>query len=257
MVASNTASTITVTLDGLTATSADVTAIEVRPCWTLASLFPAADANVSFTPSASGTSGTRRTTILFPNTVATGINRSASATYFFNNTSGIQDWVSTAATTTKAGDKPILPGEYVIHRNTGGTPQNLSLTQCGGVLSKPLTYYIATSATSLNDTYVALPRPTDYTLAELGLTDTAFTQSTGKTANTRKDTLLVISVSGSGINRSASATYFKYNNDWYSTAGTANNVNTAVIPAGSAVVIRKVTSDGSDKVWKNTINVSL
>ena len=75
MVASNDATTITVNLDGLTASSADITSVEVRPCWTLKTLFPASDANVSFTPSASATAGNRRTTILFPNNTGTGINR--------------------------------------------------------------------------------------------------------------------------------------------------------------------------------------
>ena len=257
MVASNDASSVTVNLDGLTVSSADVSSVEVRPCWTLKTLFPAADANVSFTPSASATAGNRRTTILFPNNTGNGINRSASTTYFFNNAAGVQDWVSTAATSVKAGDTAILPGAYVIHRNTGGTPANLSLTHSGAVFAKPLAFYIGTSATSANDTYVALPRPTDYTLAELGIGDSAFTQSTSKTAGGRRDLLLVISTSGSGINRSAATTYFKFANDWYSTASTAAATNNAVIPAGSAVVIRKVVSDGNDRIWNNSLNTSL
>ena len=257
MVASNDATTITVNLDGLTASSADITSVEVRPCWTLKTLFPASDANVSFTPSASATAGNRRTTILFPNNTGTGINRSASTTYFFNNAAGVQDWVSTAATSTKAGDTAILPGAYVIHRNTGGTPVNLALTHSGAVFARPISIYLGTSATSANDTYVALPRPTDYTLSQLGITDTAFTQSTSKTAGGRRDLLLVVNPSGTGINRSAATTYFRFANDWYSTANTATATNNAVIPAGAAVIIRKVLSDGNDRVWANNLNVSL
>ena len=256
-VASNTTSSITINLDGLSVTTPDITAIEVRPCWTLNTLFPASDANVSFTPSASATTGNRRTTILFPNMTGVGVNRSSSATYFFNNAVGIQDWVSTSATSTKAGDTAILPGSYVIHRNSGGTPVNLTFTHAGGVLASSLTYYIDTSATGQNDNYVSLARPTDYTLAELGLTDAAFTQSTSRTTGGRRDVLLVISGTGSGLNRSASSTYFKFNNDWYSTANTAVTTNNAVIPAGSAVVIRKVASDGNSKIWTNNLNASL
>lgn len=257
MVASNDTTSVTVNLDGLTVASGDITGIEVRPCWTLNTLFPAGDANVSFTPSSSATAGTRRTQLLIPDSTGSGVNRSASATYFFNNTAGVQDWVSTAATGVKAGDTAILPGQYLIHRNIGGTPVNLSLTHSGAVFAKPATFYIGTSASGANDNYFALPRPTDYNLSDLGLTDSAFTQSTSKTAGGRKDTLLVISVAGSGINRSASSTYFKYANDWYSTANTAAATNNAVIPAGSAVIIRKVTSDGNDRVWSNNLNASL
>ena len=257
MVASNTTSSITVNLDGLTVGSSDVTSIEVRPCWTLATLFPAADANVSFTPSASAGGAARRTTILFPNITGAGINRAPASTYFFNNATGVQDWVATTATSTKAGNTAILPGTYVIHRNTGGTPVALSFTHSGSVMTQPLTTYVATDATKANDTYVALPRPSDYTLAQLGLTDSSFTQSTSKGGAGRRDTLLVIPQTGSGINRAATSTYFKYLNDWYSTASTTLATNNAVIPAGAAVIIRKVTSDGNDRTWTNSINVSL
>jgi len=257
MVASNDTSSITVNLDGLTATSADITSVEVRPCWTLKTLFPASDANVSFTPSASATQGNRRTQILFPSLITTGVNRAPASTYFFNNTTGVQDWVSTGAASTKAGDTAILPGTYVIHRNTGGTPSNLNLTQVGAVFAQTLTSYIATSTNKVNDNYVGLPRPTDYTIAELGITDGSFTQSTAKTAGSRRDLLLVINPTGSGVNRAPSATYFRFQNDWYSTASTTSPTNNAVIPAGAAVIIRKVVSDGNDRVWTNNLNVTL
>jgi len=257
-VASNTASTITINLDGLTVGTSDVTAIEVRPCWTLNTLFPPSDANVSFTPSLGVNSGTRRTTILIPDySTNKGVNRSASATYFYNTNASVQDWVTTAATGVKAGDKAILPGEYVIHRNSGGTPVDLAFTHAGNVLAKPLTYYVDTSATGQNDNYLALPRPTDYTLAELGLTDAGFVQSTGKNTGTRKDVLLVVSVTGTNLNRSATSAYFKFQNDWYSTANTASPTNNAVIPAGSALIIRKSASDGNSKIWTNNLNVNL
>ena len=257
MVASNTTSSITVNLDGLSVGSSDVTSIEVRPCWTLATLFPAADANVSFTPSASAGGAARRTTILFPNTTGAGVNRAPASTYFFNNATGVQDWVATTATSTKAGNTAILPGTYIIHRNTGGSPVALSMTHSGAVMTQPLTTYVATDATKANDTYVALPRPSDYTLAQLGLTDSSFTQSINKGGAGRRDTLLVISQTGSGINRAPTSTYFKYLNDWYSTASTTLPTNNAVIPAGSAIIIRKVTSDGNDRAWTNNLNVSL
>ena len=256
MVASNTTDSITVNLDGLTVATPDITAIEVRPCWTLNTLFPAADANTSFTPSASSSPGARRTTINLPNLTGTGVNRAASATYFFNNAAGVQDWVSTAATSIKAGDTAILPGAYLVLRNTGGTPVNLSLTQTGTVFARPLSYYLGTAATA-NDNYLALPRPTDYTLAELGIDNNAFLASTSTSPGGRRDQLIVLSPTGSGVNRAAAATYFRFNNNWYSTAASTVITNNADISAGSAIIIRKFASDGNDKVWKNDLNVSL
>jgi uncharacterized protein (TIGR02597 family) len=256
-VVSNTTSTITINLDGLNPSNQDITSIEIRPTWTLRSLFPPSDANTSFTPSSSSSPGNRRTQLLIPNNTTSGVNRSASATYFFNNTTGVQDWVSTASTSTKAGDTAILPGSYIIHRNTGGTPVSLSLTLTGGVYSLPLANYLATSSTTPTDTYLALARPTDYTLSELGLDNSSFTQSTSTSPGGRRDTLLVVNMNGTGANRAAAATYFRFNNNWYSTAASTVITNTAVIPAGSAVIIRKVISDGNDRVWTNNLNVSL
>lgn len=258
LVASNTTSELTVNLDGLTVSgTADVSAVEVRPCWTLATLFPAADANVSFTPSASAGGAARRTQILFPNNNSSGVNRAPVATYFFNNATGVQDWVLTSATGTKAGTTVILPGGYVIHRNTGGTPVNLAFTHTGSVLARSLTSYVGTTVSIANDSYLSLPRASDYTLAQLGFTDASFTQSLNKGGSGRRDQLLVIPQAGSGVNRAPTATYFKFANDWYSVANTTAATNNAIIPAGAAIIIRKVAADGNDRVWVNTNNVSL
>jgi len=255
IITSNNASSVTVNLDGLpTPTAANITGIEIRPCWTVGTLFPSANAGVSFVASATSSGGNRRTTINIPDIAGTGVNRSAKTTLFYN--SAVGDWVTTSATTTKAGDTAILPGTYIIHRNTGGTPTNLALTLTGQVFDKPLTNYLGTSNLRADDTYVALPRPVDYRLSELGLDDSSFTQSTSKSGGGRKDQLLVINPAGTGVNRSATATYYKFSGTWYNTAGTASD--SAIIPAGAAIIVRKVIStDGATKTWNNQLNVSL
>jgi uncharacterized protein (TIGR02597 family) len=254
LVVSNGTGDIIVALDGLTATSADITAIEVRPLWTLNTLFPPSDANVSFTPSTGSNASTRRTQLVMPNFTGTGINRAASAVYFYNPT--LADWVATTATGVKAGDTILLPSQYLIHRNTGGTPVNLSPTVVGSVFSKPGALYLGTLSTGANDNPVGLPRPTDYLLSECGFTDSNFIQSTGLNAATRRDTILVYSTTGTGVNRSASKVYFKYLNTWRDTTATSTAVDPA-IPAGSAVIVRKYQSDGNDRIVINSLNVSL
>lgn len=255
LITANTQTTITIDLDGLAASSADITGIEVSPCWSLKTLFPASDAGVSFTASVGINNASRRTQLLLPNFSGTGINRPASTTYFYNP--AVNDWVSTTATSTPAGETAILPGQYLIHRNIGGTPSNLAVTTPGGVLSSPFRTFLGTLTTGLNDNPLSLPRPTDYSITELGLNDSNFVQSTGLNNATRRDTLLVINPTGSGINRPASTVYFRFNNNWYSTANTSVTANTATIPAGSAVYIRKFASDGLDKQMVNQLNVSL
>ena len=61
---------------------------------------------------------------------------------------------------------------------------------------------------------------------------------------------------GTGINRAPAKIYFKYANAWYDTASSTTAVD-PTIPAGSAIVVRKYTSDGSDKILVNASNVAL
>jgi len=254
-IVSNGVNTITVSHDGLTASSSDITAIECHPYWTLNTLFPSSDANVSFVSSASASIGNRRTQILIPNFTNSGINRAPSMTFFYN--ASVSDWVLTSATSTKAGDQVIAPDQYVILRNTGGTPTTLTKTLAGSLLVSQLTTYLSTLSTGQNDNYISIPRATDYTLSQLGFADSNFVQSTSKTIGGRKDTLLVYTTTGSGINRAPSKTYFKYLGSWYDTGSTATAVD-SVIPAGSAVCVRKFASqDGYDKPMTNLSNASL
>ena len=189
-----------------------------------------------------------------PNFNGTGINRAASAVYFYNP--AVSDWVATTATGVKAGDTALVPSQYIIHRNTGGTPVELNATVVGSVFSKPGAVYLGTLTTSANDTPVGLARPTDYKLSEIGLDDTNFMQSTGTTTATRRDQVLVYSTTGSGINRSPTAVYFKTGNTWRATTASTTAVD-PVIPAGSAIIVRKYQSDGNDRIVMNNLNVSL
>lgn len=251
VIASNTGSEIVVNLDGLSLSNADVTSIEVRPFWTLNTLFPASEANVSFVPSTSTTTAGRRTQILIPDNQGTGSNRNPSKVYFYNNTLG--DWVSTTATAVKAGDTIIDPVSYVILRNTGGTPPTLSVTAAGSVLTEKVSIYLATASNKSNDNYIAVPRASDYKLSELGFADGNFLQSTSKTTAGRRDTLLVIEKTGTGINRAPAKVYFKFGGAWYDASSTAVAVD-PTISAGSALIVRKFTSDGFDKVLTNLSN---
>jgi len=253
-VVSNGTGDLVVARDGLAVVSADITAIELRPYWTLNTMFPSADSGVSFTPSTGTTTGGRRTQLVLPNFVAMGINRAPSTLYFYNPT--LADWVSTGATGVKAGDTIVEPGQYIVHRNTGGTPVELNATVVGGLLTKSDSIYLATSSSAANDNPMALPRASDYLLSAIGFTDANFLQSTGKTTGGRRDQVLVYSTTGTGINRAPSKIYFRFAGAWYDTSSTGTSVD-PTIPAGSAIVVRKYTSDGLDRVLVNASNVTL
>ncbi len=253
-VLSNGTGDFVVARDGLTVASADITAVEVRPYWTLNTLFPSVDSGVSFTPSTGTTTGGRRTQLVLPDFVLKGINRAPSTLYFYNP--ALADWASTGASGVKAGDTIIEPGQYIVHRNTGGTPVNLNGTAVGGLLTKSDSVYLATSSSAANDNPMALPRASDYLLSAIGFTDANFLQSTGKTTGGRRDQVLVYDTVGTGINRAPSKIYFKFANAWYDTASTGTAVD-PTIPAGSAILVRKYTSDGSDKILVNASNVAL
>lgn len=252
VVSSNTTSALVVNLDGLTISNSDVTSIEVRPFWTLNTLFPPSEANVAFVPSTSTTTAGRRTQLLIPDNLSSGSNRNPSKVYFYNST--LADWVATTATSVKAGDTIIDPVGYVILRNTGGTPPTLSITSAGSVLTDKVSVYLATASNKSNDNYIALPRASDYKLSELGFDDSNFVQSTGKTTAGRRDTLLVINKTGSGINRAPAKVYFKFGGAWFDASSTATAVDPSIL-AGSALIVRKYTSDGFDKVIGNLSNI--
>ena len=262
-IVSNAVNTITISHDGLTPSSSDITAVECRPYWTLNTLFPPSDANVSFVPSASQLGGNRRTQIMIPNFSGSGINRAAALTFFYNASANVADWVSTSATAVKAGDTIIPPDQYLILRNTGGTPRVLTQTVAGSLVVSPFATYLSTeiistnNRTGQNDNYLGFPRATDYRLSQLGFTDNNFFQSISKLGGGRRDTLLVYSTTGSGINRAASKTYFRFSGSWYDTGNTSNPVD-PVIPAGSALCVRKFASTNRfDSPLTNLSNASL
>ena len=233
-----------------------VTSVEVRPYWTLSSLFPTADKNVSFVPSTASSSALRRTKIILPNNVATGINKSARATYFYRDDAGYGYWVSEAAVTTNANDTILNPDEYFIVRHN--TTASISLTASGSVLANAISTYAGTSATVSNDTLIGLPRPSDYKLSELGFTDnTNFVPSISTATAGRRDQILVINKNGTGFNRAATSTYYRYSGSWY-VVGNSSPLSDATIPAGSAMILRKYrTSDGADSVVVNQPNYNL
>ena len=140
-VSANGSNTLTVdtTADNLTGITAN-TQVLLIPYWTPATVFPASDANVSFTPTTS--SAAYKTQVLVPNYSAAGTNLPFAPAYFFSNnvdgTSSNVGWRIAGDNTTDHSDDPLLPDGYFVVRNTNGAP-TLPFKSMGAVLTKKVT----------------------------------------------------------------------------------------------------------------------
>ena len=261
-IANNTSDTLTIVDNGIEPTGlASGTTFKIVPYWTLGMLFPASSANASYTPSTSTSGSGRRTQILFPNIVGTGANRAPSSIYFsFNGT-----WRNTASPSLSANDTPILPDSYFIVRNPSTAADGLKLTVAGAVSVTPIAVPLDSAATT-NDNYVSISRPLDITLDNLGLVNTGnltaspFTASVGTSGGTRRDQLMVFNNSATGFNKSPSAIYYYLSTNstsgWRSTSNSTADAGNTILPAGSAVLIRKSAGVAPTKFWKNEISLA-
>jgi uncharacterized protein (TIGR02597 family) len=255
---SATALTVDTSSDNLAGVPANAQVL-VIPHWTLATIYPAADANVSFTPTA--VIGTYKTQIL-PNFAFTGSNLPATPTYFFDgNTS---KWRRVGDGGADFGDDVITPNSYFVVRNANGAP-TLPLNSVGSVLTKKFATPLATSASQLKDNAAAMIRPVDVALSATGLspTDGSFVAST--TSNSTKndsrlalrDQLFLFDNTQVAMNKTPSAVYYYLDAlghaaGWKLSGDGLTDHGTDIIPAGTALVIRKAkTAGGATVFWTN------
>ena len=262
-IVANTENTLTVdtSKDNLSGIPAGTEATLI-PNWTLNTVFPAADQNVSFTP----TTQTRsfKTEILIPNYAAPGVNQSFSTVYFFSNnvnaTTNNVGWRVIGDNTTDHGDDPLVPAGYFVVRNLNSAP-TLPLPAAGSVLTTKLVVPLVTQSNAAQDNSVSMTRPVDVKLNDTGLNpgDGSFVATTN--TSSFKDELLLFNNAAAVLNKSPSAVYFYSNN----VNGTTNNIgwrvlgdNTTdhgndIIKAGSAMIIRKAgNGTGGIVFWTNS-----
>lgn len=232
----------------------------VIPNWTPATIFPASDANISFTPTTS--SASYKTQLLIPNYSAPGINQPYAKTYYFsNNVDGTVNNTGWRATddinTNSHDDDPLVPDGYMAVRNQNGAP-TLNLTALGGVLTKKLATALNTMTSQQQDNAVSMVRPIDVTLKNTGLSpnDGSFV-ATQPSSNTRsasiKDQLLVFSNSNVGFNKPPTAIYYyTIPGGWRLLKDPRYDHGNDIIPAGSALIVRKATTTtGQSVYWTN------
>lgn len=226
----NSPASITIELTGPPLVSKDIKAVEVRPYWTLATLFPASQATVSFIPTTQS-SGVMTTMIISPLVLPAGaLPQKFAPSYYFDST--MNSWVDQANPSVSAGDTIVRPGQYLYALNTGTNSYPLHTYISGSVLRSQFTLEIATGSGVLT-TCFSLPRASDYKLSEIGFNNANFLQSTDKSALGDNDLLLVDDGHG-GV----AGTYYRYKNQWYDASNDAFPTD-PTFAAGTAFGVRK------------------
>jgi uncharacterized protein (TIGR02597 family) len=224
------------------------TQVQVIPYWTPATIFPAGDANVSFTPTTSSSS--YQTQIRVPNYSASGINLPYSPVYFFSNdvdgTLNNIGWRIIGDNNTDHGDDPLLSDSYFVVRNNTGVP-TLSLTNIGTVLLKKLAVPLI-AMSQQQDNPVSIVRPFNVALDATGLGPADNSFGSG-------DQLLLFNNAVAGFNKSRSAAY-TYDTHWRLTGdSTLSDRGADIIPCGTGFIIRKAAR-GVSAFWTNALPVS-
>ena len=256
---SATALTVDTSTDNLSSIPADAQVL-VIPHWTLATIYPASDANISFTPTASVP--TYKTEIL-PNFAFAGSNLPTLPTYYFDGSTS--KWRRVGDGGADYGDDVIAPNSYFVVRNANGAP-TLPLTNVGSVLTKKFaTPLVTTAVAQPKDNAAAMIRPVDVALNATGLspTDGSFVAST-LSSSTRndsrlalKDQLLLFDNTQAAMDKSPTAVYYYLDAigkaaGWKLSGDGLTDHGNDVIPAGSAIVIRKARTLSAQTVfWTN------
>jgi uncharacterized protein (TIGR02597 family) len=238
--------TVDTTADNLTGVTAN-TKITLIPYWTPATIFPATDANVSFTPTTSPP--TYQTLIRVPDYSASGTNLPFAAEYYFFSGAWLR--VSDGL---NHGDDPLVPDGYVVIRNSNGAP-TLPLTNNGGVALKKISSPLETSTSTAQDNPLGLVRPLDVALNATGLGPANGSFGTN-------DQFLVFNNSQAALNKSPGIYYYDTtvgnSGGWRLSGDTVatNDHGADIIPMGAGFIVRKAqTGTGQPVFWLNSFPV--
>lgn len=259
-VTANTADTLTIDLNGDDAGAVVASdTILLAEYWTLNTLFPPADATsdpattkTAIVASTNTYTSGRRTELKLPDLVSSGTNLAPTQTFFIYN--GVWRKPGDAV---DYGSTRIHPDSYFIVRHTSSVTAGTTYLCLGevemGNFAIPLSTQSTTGLNTRQDNFVAVPRPINLTINQLGLVPDAFVASTNAYASGRKDELLVFNNASQAFNKAASATYYYYNNAWRKQgANPTIDFGTDVIPAGAGFLVRKApTVGGVTSFWVN------
>ena len=267
-ITANSATTITIDLNGDTLSAVSGDTFSVTKFWTLSEIF---DPTVCKADNTTGnaivlsTAAAHKTEVLLPDLVTNGVNLATAGTYYVALTSGVNQWRGPIVPVTNPSgiynNLQLWPGTSFIIRNrvTVTFPTTYVCTGEVDMGNEVIHLRALAGLTNKQDTLVALTRPVDVTLDQLALGGTSAFMST-IIASTPKDALLMYDSTASGQNKATVATYYYYapaagSPRWIKAgAGNTNDVGaTTIIPAGTGFLIRKVgVASATTLFWKNT-----
>jgi uncharacterized protein (TIGR02597 family) len=252
-VTANSTNSLTLALNGDVISSIPANSlVSVIPYWTLNTVFPAANAGVSFTATASTKSF--QTQVYIPSYSGTGINLAYSSIYYFIKSGTNNGWRLGGDLPTKDhGDDILLPDGYIVVRNQNGAP-TLPLALMGTVVTGKVTTPETASASAPQDNSIAMVRPIDVSLNNTGLSPANGNFVATTTTKALKDELFLYNNLQIAFNKAPSAIYYYMNNSWRlgGDLPTADH-GSDIVPAGSAIIIRKAANGtGQTSFWTNT-----
>lgn len=233
---------------------------KIIPYWTLGTVWPQGQGVVV---SAATGLGSRRTQVLFPPMNGIGINLAPTATFFCLGPSGSPtNWVN-ASGFADSSSQIILPDQYIIVRQ----PSTVSVTTTNTTLGQVALQNFRTALYGLNggqqDSFVALPRPSAYSLYDLGFTNNnngnGFLASVGTSLGQRRDTVLVYAYPPTAQNAAPIATYYLLgsSSQWRSSTDSATDVSTNILfQPGQGFIVRKSTTNVTSTIWSQPPNYS-
>lgn len=220
-------------------------ALRLVPYWTLGTLFPAASAGASFTPT-SDPSSPQTTVSLFVSSTA-GINAAPGGTFFFYSGA----WRQTSQSLSLNRNDQVIPLHAPLrirNASTGGV-----LITSGAVVTQKLAVSLVTQVSGPQDNFVALARPLPVTLNDSGLIASGAFQASAS-ALSRSDLVMVTDNGAGGLNPAPSAYYIYYNAGWRKLGQplTADFGADVIFDVSKSVAIRLApSSDGAARVWVN------
>jgi hypothetical protein len=237
-VVTNNATQIVIDTQGENLSSTSIKSIDLRPYWTLETLFPASGAGAAFIATTSD-SNIMTQLVLSPTTVTDSQNPQSEGQKFYFSTS-VGNWVRDTEPAISAGTVPVPPSRYLYLKNTGTGSFPIDAYFAGTVLKTPVRIPLYSSQNHSIYTLFALPRASSYKLSEMGF----------DIANFSSTDLLLVGDAQAGV----SQTYYKAGANWYALESQVPVDPT--IPSGTAYAVKKASNAAGNKNLLNINNIS-
>lgn len=165
-IVSNDSNSITIDNGGHTLFPPDVKGMEIRPYWTLATLFPPNMESISFIPTTNSSNPMTTLSVTPEYIVGSASNISFPDSYYYNPT--ISNWVNSTNLSINAGDTIVKPCQVVYSKNTGSGSYALNNWFAGTTIAGQVSIHLYVSSTNFLTTIFSLPRPSSYYLSQIG-----------------------------------------------------------------------------------------